>query len=224
MAKALQIIFIILLGLVLFIPGYVFLSTNLSSINAARSFTEQLYIFFRLFGLYALTFVWIQIVTGPLRPLLQKLYGTKVLKFHMSFGIFVLLTALIHPLFFYLAYYLSTHDIVFTNALQNYLGNQLYWYGFLGPIALTFIIATVTTARFRTTKYFRNNWRQIHFLNYFVFSLGWVHGLFIGSDVSLELLKLLYYFLGITFLFSVAYRVGYIRMWHKYKHHLKKIS
>lgn len=204
--------------IVFLIPGYTFFFVNqepLQVLNSNASLSTKLYVLFRLFGLYGFTFIWSQIVLGPFRNPLTRIFGPIVLKLHITGGIFALTFATLHPLLFYLAYYLATKNAP-AMALLDYLGEDRLIFGLMGMTAWILMITTVATAILRNNPWFVNKWRYIHFLNYLIFILVFIHSFNIGSDVRLEPLNTLYGFFGLTFILAVVYRVGYRRIWTLY--------
>lgn len=206
MKSILKIIIGSLFLITFLIPGYTFLVVNQGTL-------DNLYSLFRFFGLYGFFFIWGQIVIGPFMPLLRRLFGPLALSMHITEGIFAIVFTTLHPLLLGIAYYVATKDIIVWNAFANYLPASNQIYGYLGVIAWVLLVCTVSTALLRTKPWFINKWRYIHFLNYIVFVLIFLHSYNIGSDVRSEPLNTLYGVYGITFVLSVLYRIVYKRIW-----------
>jgi DMSO/TMAO reductase YedYZ heme-binding membrane subunit len=208
-----------ILFIVFLIPGYAFFSTNSEALSTLAKpqgdGIDKLGLLFRLCGLYAMTLVWAQISIGPFTKPLSNLYGTRnVVKWHRTEGLFALLFATLHPLFFYLISILSLGPLSVFSALYNYLGDSpLLYYGYLGPLAWTIMVTTVLTAINANKPWLRKRWRIIHLLNYVLFIAAFLHSYNIGSDVQTDLLQKLYIVYGISFIASVIYRIGYRRFW-----------
>lgn len=193
------------------VPGYTFFVVNTSTTNSlsqsGASVSNQLFVLFRLFGLYALTLLWLQLMLGSFRPLLQRLYGANALKMHTRLGTFTFLFSILHPLFFYGAYRLSTIEYPWWNPIGHYFGFTNYqYYGWLGQIALYLLIITALTAIFRSKPLFRRYWRLIHYGNYLVFLLALGHSYPVGTEAQLAPMKYLYWFFGLTFVAGFLYR------------------
>lgn len=219
MTTLLKIILSSIFLIVFLIPGYTYFFVSgdtLKVLSGDYDLSTKLYTLFRLFGLYAFTFIWGQIVLGPFRNPLTRIFGPIVLKLHITGGIFALVFATLHPILLGLAYYLSTKDWIIWNALFNYLPDNLLMFGLFGVIAWILMVCTVVTALLRANPWFINKWRYIHFLNYLIFILVFTHSFKIGSDVRLEPLNTLYGFYGLTFIVSVLYRIVYRRIWLGY--------
>ncbi len=137
------------------------------------------YRLFQLAGLTAFTLVSFQVLTGPYLKLWEKLYGPQFYRFHAFEGIFALLFALLHPslLLVSLAYQkISLFTFIKAFPIQYYFG----------PLALTLMLVTVTTAALtilRKVPRFAKTWHWLHLLNYAVFVLAYFHSLTIGSDL-----------------------------------------
>lgn len=216
MKRVLQLPVILVYTVALLIPGYTFFIATPGNLQAlfSQSSTNVFFTLFRLFGLYAFVFVWVQVMLGSFMPLFIGIFGSKALKFHISQGIFVLLFAFLHPIIFYLASFLATPEIPFWDALAHYFGvTGLPLYPYLGPVALTLMVITVITAKLRARPLLRKHWRIIHFLNYLVFLFSFLHSYNVGSDVHTQPLQGLYIFFGVTFLLGFFYRFGYKRIY-----------
>jgi DMSO/TMAO reductase YedYZ heme-binding membrane subunit len=167
----------------------------------------RFYTLFRLFGLYAFTFVWGQIMVGPFMEPLGRLYGRNWFYFHRAQGIFALLLALLHPLIFYSAYIIWTGSYNWFAAVTSYTPHPLYV--ILGETALLFMVATVTTALLQRHPRVAPWWHRLHVLNYVVFVLVWVHSYLLGQEAHAAPMSWLYPFFGLTFLAAVVYRRWY---------------
>lgn len=202
---------LLLVYLIIFcIPAYTFFVVSPANfsllVDRATIPVDRLFIVFRLCGLYAFTLIWSQIILGTLRIPLTKIYGSRILKVHMTLGLFTLLFTILHPLFFYMAHLLQ-HTSPF-EAMDQYLGPSADFYGDLGVIAIGILFITVCTAQFRTHPLLKKYWRLIHYANYLIFILVFLHSYNIGSEVHLQPLRSLYTFFGITFLGASIYKLS----------------
>lgn len=117
----------------------------------------------RILALYALTVVFLNIMTGSFRPLLVKVFKPKFLfRLHNTTGLVGFSMAVAHMV------------LVITEGL---------WPGFqkLGPVTL--YILTVTTTVVLLRKHLKRSWRMVHRLNYAVFVVGLVHAFQVGIDL-----------------------------------------
>lgn len=118
----------------------------------------------RLLGLYALTVLFLNIMTGSLRPLLAKVFKPRSLfRLHNNAGLLGFAMAVAHMI------------LVIAYGI---------WPGFqkLGPVTL--YIFLVTTVSILLRKYMRKWWRAIHRLNYAVFTVAMVHAFQVGTDLK----------------------------------------
>ncbi len=104
MKPILRFVLLLVYLVVFFVPGYTFFAKSSGTTEILTSgqadLSIKLFTIFRLFGLYAFTLVWSQIMLGAFRLPLTRLYGARVLKLHMALGIFTLLFASFHPILF----------------------------------------------------------------------------------------------------------------------------
>lgn len=179
----------------LFVPGWVFFAARPGVPMAADTI-------YPLFGLYAFTFVAIQMILGSNMRRLRPIYP-KVMQFHRWQGLFALAFAFVHPLLAAAAFGPQATFLqrtIVPPSLSNYI--------IFGIIASDLMLVTVITAvaAWKFQK-FTKTWRTIHLLNYLVFILAWVHSWFIGSDVQGSILKYVWIFYLLVWLVSVALRV-----------------
>jgi len=155
---------------------------------------------FPLVGLYAFTLLWVQFMLGsslyPLRAVFPWIET-----FHRTEGVFVLLFALLHPTLVLLgvgslAEYFKT----------DFVADALVPWVWVGEVQLTLLCITVATAILRKTKRLRTRWHYIHYANYIVFGLAWLHSWNLGTDVQSSL-AWLWYCYGATALISAGARL-----------------
>jgi predicted ferric reductase len=118
----------------------------------------------RILALYALTVLFINIMTGSFRPLLVKVFKPKLLfKVHNTTGLVGFSLAVAHMV------------LVIVEGL---------WPGFrnLGPLAL--FVLTFTTTAILLRKHLKRSWRMIHRLNYVVFIVALIHAFKLGIDLQ----------------------------------------
>jgi len=117
----------------------------------------------RILALYALTALFLNIMTGSFRPLLARVFKPRLLfRLHNTTGLVGFSMAVAHMI------------LVIVDGL---------WPGFqkLGPITLYMLSATTAAALLR--KYLKKSWRMVHRLNYAVFVVGLVHAFQLGIDL-----------------------------------------
>ncbi|HEY4694775.1 MAG TPA: hypothetical protein VIH52_02315 [Candidatus Nanoarchaeia archaeon] len=193
------------LYLVIFLtPGFVFFSSrgglDFLQVTDFQTFSRQI---FPLFGLYAFTLVWFQFIIGTNLPHLVK-YFRSIRNFHKKEGIFTLLFALTHPTL-----------LIVGVGFEEYLGYKfldpsLRIYAYFGTFALFLLILTAGAGFLEKWPPLKNHWRKVHYLNYLVFWLIWVHSWNLGSDVQGSL-SYLWYFYGIT-----AAASSIVRLWRAF--------
>lgn len=174
------------------LPGFAFfhLRGGLAFLSGA-TFRDASLGLFPLFGLYAFFLVWLQIVTGPLTPLLRKVFPG-ITRFHRWEGIFALVFACLHPLLLLVGVGLAS----FLD--HSFVAPELNIYVWLGIVQWTLIVLTAGTALLMRHPWFRKHWRLIHYGNYLVFVSVWIHSWFLGSDVQHSSLRSLWFFYGVT--------------------------
>ena len=142
----------------------------------------------RILALFALTVLFLNVMTGSFRPLLIKVFKPKLLfRVHNTSGIVGFSMAVAHMI------------LVIVYGL---------WPGFekLGPVAL--YIFTATTIAILLRKYMKKWWRMIHRLNYVVFVIALIHAFQVGTDVKsqafLEAILIIYAALvGLGFIYRL---------------------
>jgi predicted ferric reductase len=118
----------------------------------------------RILALYALTVLFLNIMTGSFRPMLVKVFKPKLLfKLHNTTGLVGFSLAVAHMI------------LVIVEGL---------WPGLLKLGPLTLSILTVTTTAVLLRRYLKREWRMIHRLNYAVFIVALFHAFQLGSDLK----------------------------------------
>jgi nitrite reductase/ring-hydroxylating ferredoxin subunit len=163
---------------------------------------------FPLVGLYAFTLVWLQFMLGSSMGPLKRVYPW-IKTFHRWEGAFALLFALTHPLLLVLAVGIQHY------VARDYVTPNLVPFIWIGYVQLFLIIVTAGTALLAKIPWLRARWHFIHYANYAVFVLVWVHSWFLGSDVRPTNLKYLWFFFALTAMLSAAARVTRLRRKHE---------
>jgi ferredoxin-NADP reductase len=196
-----QLLFILLYVLGLIVLGYIFFAARGGlAVFAGADYKISSLILFPLLGLYAYYLLWVQIIIGSQMWRLRS-HIPWIEKFHRTQGVFVLLFALLHPLL-----------ILSGFGLHEYLNFKFVApagipYVILGDIQLVLLVCTVVTAILRNTKWLSNHWRKIHYLNYIVFILVWIHSWNLGSDVQGSHLRFVWWVIGVTGLIVIGLRL-----------------
>lgn len=186
----------------LVLPGYVFFSQRGGiSFLSGHDFQTFNILVFPLVGLYAFTLLWSQFVIGSTRSLLGAVLHPGIITFHQRQGVFIFLLAWLHPLMRF-----------FGIGLDRYfkgwnVAPELVPYLWLGYLQLFLMTLTVGTALLRKIPLLNKRWRTVHYLNYAVFALLWVHSWFLGSDVQSTGLRYLWMFFGATAVAATVARI-----------------
>jgi glycine/D-amino acid oxidase-like deaminating enzyme/nitrite reductase/ring-hydroxylating ferredoxin subunit len=154
---------------------------------------------FPLLGLYAFTLIWAQLVIGANMRWLRRLFP-RIETFHRTEGIFALVFALAHPLFLATGLGLAEYLKI------EFVDPRLKWAVLLGDLQLLLLVTTVATALLMKRPWLRRRWHLIHYANYAVFAMVWVHSWTLGSDVRTTSLKWLWFFFGATGIASAVMR------------------
>jgi predicted ferric reductase len=201
----------LLLAAGLLIPGLVFLS---NTGDLAYYFRRPVpagqfpYVMSRLLALYALTFIWLQILLGALRPELERELGYRhLMRLHTTLGVATLALLLGHVALFQLGVTLRSGHFPTPNLVPNYFAHYYASQIALGATALYLALVGALAAALRRKPWMRNHWRKIHAVNYAVFALGAWHGLAIGSETRLQPLRPLCLFFVATIALAALWRL-----------------
>lgn len=185
----------------LLLPGIAFFSLRggLSFLDGVTLKQGQILIF-PLFGLYAFTLVWAQLMLGTSMDLLRRVF-TWIEGFHRKEGVFAFLFATTHPTLLLLAYGPTEY------LAHTFVRPEQALFVYLGQFQLFLIFITVTTALLRKWRPIRRIWRYIHWANYVVFISAWIHSWFLGTDVRQTNLRYVWIFFAITAAASTVARL-----------------
>ena len=144
----------------------------------------------RLFGLLAFMALFYQIILGAYMVRITEKLGAFIYDLHISQGVVIYITILLHPLLLVVYKYMSGKGLdpiyVFAQICLICQNKGELYYTF-GRVAFWLINITVFVGLLRTLNPFlRANWKKVHVLNYIVFFAVGVHGYFVGSDFSLK--------------------------------------
>ena len=123
----------------------------------------------RMGALWALTLLFVNIVTGAFRPWFGTVFRPRAVhRFHKAVGIAGFALALAHEVM------AAVFGIVGYDTIPVWLG----------PVALVLLALAIAAALLRTRL--RRYWRWIHRLNYLIFFVVLAHGLVLGADLRDE--------------------------------------
>jgi hypothetical protein len=156
-----------------------------------------------LAALIAISFLFLDIVTGSFRPLLARIFRQPVLySTHVYFGVAGLSFAVAHFIL------LIPH---FSEYLEKY--NRVLI--LVGALALVLLPATIATALM--PRRFSKLWRLFHLANYFIFFIAVIHALAIGENNHMLAFNLLMYgYLAIA-VGGLAYRAISTHEWKQFR-------
>lgn len=196
-----RVAFVIVAIIVLIAPGWVFFSQRggLAFLEGA-DWPRANRLLFPLAGLYAFTLVWLQVMIGSNRRWLQSLFPG-ILRYHRWQGAFAFLLAMLHPL-------LLIGGIGLEAYLRDaFVAPDLVLFVWFGRLALFLLALTVATALLRRLQWLRRRWHAIHYLNYVIFVLVWIHSWMVGSDIRATGLRWLWLAFAATFIASALGRL-----------------
>lgn len=186
---------------VIIIPVYVFFSGrggfDFLAGRDLRSFSRAI---FPLVGLYAFTLVWLQLMIGTNINALRRVFPW-IETWHRTEGVFTFLFAVSHPALLLIGVGWTDYQA------KSFVDPKMVPYVWLGTIQLGLLCLTVGTALLRRTRWLRNHWRKIHYLNYLIFISVWIHSWFLGSDVQSTSLRYLWIFFAATAVLSTVARI-----------------
>lgn len=189
MKKTIQAIVLILGAAVLLAPFAVTWSGLLEVLSEPE---EALELLSSLTALMAVSFIFLDIVTGSFRPLLARVFKAAPLqRAHTVFGIVGLSFAVTHL------------ALLIPRMLDHYseANRAEFW---LGPIALALVIVTLGTALMMKT--FSGSWRIVHLVNYAIFAIVIVHGLLVGEDRSTVAMRAVFFLFAAVAAAGICYR------------------
>lgn len=202
MKKFYLFLILALYTLVLVLPGYIWFKASANSLSYQLTQNSILGLLFPLFGLYALSFLWIEFTIGAWRRVLNSIFNpTKLLNFHVAEGVFTFLFALLHP--FLLGWSLQLSGINFFRFISN-SPNQVKPYLLSGILALLLLTLAVLAGLLRKKIFIVRHWKKVHYLNYLVLPLVLFHSWNLGSHVQSTGYISLWYFFTASYVFTVV--------------------
>lgn len=179
--------FLILLYVLLLCFPLITIVNSLGGKTFLQSFSDfdsAAYFFLRFFALYAIIFLFLQVLLGTFMNQLRRIFGPKMLQFHIIQGITAYFVILLHPVMYFI-FQTSTQGLAksFFDLPPNFNGyfNILIS---LGKIALILLTISVLAGLLRKIPALIPHWRKLHQLNYIVFAIVIYHSWNIGQDTQ----------------------------------------
>lgn len=192
---------------VLFIPAItLFRNTPDESVTTLPQLT---YLLMRVAGLYAIVFLFFQVLIGAFIDKLRLLFGTKILQVHIVQGTVSLLVIITHPLMFFLLNFQTSSFVSSIFLLSPRFSTVVEKYESFGKIAFLLLMIAILAGLFRKNKYIKKHWRKFHYLNYVAFAFVIVHSYFLGSDSRIAPFVFLYPLFVSALVVAVVYRRVY---------------
>lgn len=162
---------------------------------------QGFYLLSKLFGLLAVAAIWWQVLAAILN---HPTISSERLRGHRYMGAVLMLTAVLHYLFFVSAVYLRNQTFPYEllyPVFDNYFKISLSagWFAFVS------LIITLAAAVFR--KKLGAIWRLVHRLAYLAVILGVLHGFMIGTETGYGLFSYIYYLLMATIVVALVTRI-----------------
>ncbi len=181
---------LVVLG-VLSIP-FALIGSGLSAIGQGKD--ETLHTLLRLAALLAISFIFLQIMTGAFRPQLRRYFNARRLQSaHVAFGLTGFGLAI-------------GHFLLLIPSFWEHWDVLDHGFFVLGPVALGLLLLTVSTALLM--RKMPHIWNKIHVLNYGVFAVGIVHSLAIGTQGTLLTTRIVFGIYAVLVLAGLGYRAS----------------
>lgn len=156
-----------------------------------------------LSALIAISFLFLDIVTGGFRPLLARIFRQPLLySAHVFFGVAGLSFA-------------AAHFVLLIPHFSEYFEKYNRMLILFGALALVLLPATIATALL--PRRFSKSWRLLHIANYFIFFIAAAHALAIGQDNDMLAFKLLMYGYVVFALGGLVYRAVSTHEWKQFR-------
>lgn len=167
---------------------------------------QLLYVLCKLFGLLAVTALWLQGMTGLARrsPALRG-FPIPGLGGHRVAGLFIVAAALSHCGLSVAAVSLRTGHFAWKLLLPNFSSGYLVFYQSLGLLALWLMVLGIF-AGWRLSKGVRG-WRAVHFVWAGAFALVFVHSFAIGSESRFGAMRYVFVFMVVSLVVAITSRI-----------------
>jgi len=176
------------------IPGIAWLS-NTGDIASYFLYTnldgQFIYVLSKLVGLYAMMFIWLQILLGLLKPQIKRYYGDLTPKSHRWLGIISLILVILHVGLFVAAVSLRNDHFAWKLFVPNFFQGYYALMLTIGLFALITLLASVIS---RGVLAKANNaiklW--VHRLVLVAFFMILIHSYTIGTESQLGMMSMIY--------------------------------
>ncbi len=181
---------LVVLG-VLAVP-FILIGSGLSAIGQGKD--ETLHTLLRLAALLAISFIFLQIMTGAFRPQLRRYFnGKRLQSTHMFFGLAGFILAV-------------GHFLLLIPSFWEHWGALNHGFFVLGPIALGLLLLTVSTAMLM--RKIPHIWNKIHVINYAIFAVGITHAMAIGTQGTTLAARIVLGIYAVLALAGLGYRAS----------------
>ncbi len=181
---------LVVLG-VLAVP-FALIGSGLSAIGHGKD--ETLHALLRLAALLAISFIFLQIMTGAFRPQLRHYFNARRLQSaHVAFGVTGFTLAV-------------GHFLLLIPSLWEHWDVLNHGFFVLGPISLGLLLLTVSTALMM--RKIPHIWNKIHVINYGIFAVGIVHGMAIGTQGTMLATRIVFGIYAVLVLAGLGYRAS----------------
>lgn len=164
---------------------------------------QRFYILSKLFGLLALALFWFQCMAALARfaPALRGFLSLSRQQ-HVWIGASTFALIVIHIGLFVAASTLRTGHLALPLLIPKF--DQGFYTSFvsLGAIAFWILVAVIVAGVFRARG--AEVWRWVHRASLVVFTLGFLHGITIGTETRFGLMKYVYAFIALSLATAVA--------------------
>lgn len=157
---------------------------------------------FPLFGLIAISIMWLHVLGGAFRGWLQKYINFE--KFVFWSSIIVFFSIIFHPLLLITRIGFENFGLIFEYNEPKYI-----WFA----IAAWFILVGYDIAKkFRNRGLFIKHWNKVKLVSNIGFFFALYHSLGVGSDLQDGPLRYVWIFYGISGICATVYTYGYKRI------------
>ena len=153
---------------------------------------------FPVFGLLAISIMWLHVVGGALRPWLEKYIDFQ--KFVSKSSVIVLFLIIFHPLALFTGVGIRNIGLVFK------LNNPKYIW--LAVIAWLILVGYDVAKKFKNRQFFVKHWETVKLISTIGFFLALSHSLGLGSDLQVGSLRSVWIFYGISAIIATIYTYG----------------
>lgn len=164
---------------------------------------QTFFVLAKLCGLMALVLFWLQCMTALAKfaPALRGFFQLKPRQ-HALLGAVTFGLVLTHLTLFIVASSLRTGHLALPLLLPRFDQGFYSTYISFGAVGFWILLLVVFAGVLRMRD--RIQWRWLHRLGFFVFALGFLHGVGIGSETRFGMMKYIYAFIGLSLATAVC--------------------